>query len=65
MELSDGIDLVSYSMMNAQTQTMQAVSTQVLAKSLDMMEVQGAQMTKMMMEMSVNPNLGGNIDVLV
>ena len=65
MELSDGIDLVAYYMMNAQTQTMQAVSTQVLAKSLDMMEVQGAQMTKMMMEMSVNPNLGGNIDVLV
>jgi len=65
MELSGGIDLVAYSMMNAQTQTMQAVSTQVLAKSLDMMEAQGAQMTKMMMELSVNPNLGGNVDILV
>ncbi|MDD3172803.1 MAG: YjfB family protein [Herbinix sp.] len=36
----------------------------VLAKSLDSAEISGQQMVKMM-EQSVNPNLGTNIDMLV
>ena len=36
----------------------------VLAKNLDTMEDMGESMKKMM-EMSVNPNLGANIDVSV
>ena len=36
----------------------------MLSKALDMQEMQGAQITKMM-ELSVNPNLGGSIDVQI
>lgn len=40
------------------------VSVAVLAKNLDTIETLGDGMKKMM-EMSVNPNLGANIDVQV
>lgn len=40
------------------------VSVQVLSMSLDTLEVTGDGMRKMM-EMSVNPSVGGNIDVSV
>lgn len=62
MELSDGMDIAAYSMMNAQYQTMQAIGTSVLAKTLDIMEAQGVQSASIM-EQSVNPSLGANIDV--
>ncbi len=64
MELCDGIDIAAYSVMNAQTQTMQAIGTGILAKTLDTAEAAGAQLVQMM-EQSVNPHLGGNIDVMV
>ena len=38
------------------------VSVQVLSMSLDTLEVTGEGMRKMM-EMSVNPSVGGNIDI--
>ena len=38
------------------------ISMQVLAKSLDTMEAKGDGMQKMM-EMSVAPHIGGNIDI--
>lgn len=44
------------------TQTMNAVDTSILRKSLDMMETNGDMLTKMM-EQSVNPNIGANIDI--
>lgn len=44
------------------TQTMNAVDTSILKKSLDMMETNGDMLTKMM-EQSVNPNIGANIDI--
>lgn len=64
MEISDGLAVADYSVANAQLGIMQTVSTRMLAKTLDNMEAQGAQLTKMM-EQSVTPNLGQNIDVRV
>lgn len=40
------------------------VSVQVLSMSLDTLEATGEGMRKMM-EMSVNPSVGGNIDISV
>lgn len=64
MELSDGIDIAAYSMMNTQVQLMQGVGTKVLEKTMDLQEIQAAQLTQMM-EQSVNPNLGANIDIRI
>ncbi len=44
------------------TQTMNAIDTSILKKSLDMIEINGDMLTKMM-EQSVNPNIGANIDI--
>lgn len=53
----------------SQAGTMNKIATAVMAKSLDMVEQTGASMIDMMersmMERSVNPNLGGNFDVMV
>lgn len=62
------MDIAGLSMALAQTQTLNNVGTAMLAKSLDSMESSGAQMVDMMkssMELSVNPAVGGNIDLLV
>lgn len=57
------------SMAMSQTQLMTNISTQVLAKSLDSMQESGAGLIDMLersvMENSVMPNLGGNIDLMV
>jgi hypothetical protein len=41
-----------------------AIDTAILAKNLDTFEEAGREMVKMM-ELSVNPNLGANIDMSV
>lgn len=64
MELADGMDIASYSMANASISLMSQVSVAMLDKTLDMQKNMGEQMTKMM-EMSVNPSVGGNIDIRV
>lgn len=64
MELGDGMDIASYSMMASQASTMSAINTSILAKTLDTAEIQGEQFIKMM-EQSVNPGLGRNIDILL
>lgn len=64
MELSDGMDIAAYSTANAQTSLMQAVGTTVLKKTMDMVEAEGAQLAQMM-ELSVNPNVGANIDIRI
>ena len=38
MEISDGMDIASYAMMNSQLQISQGVSTQVLKKTMDLQE---------------------------
>lgn len=48
----------------AQNKTQTAVGTAVLAKTMDTVEQNGAALTKMM-EMSVNPSVGGNFDMSV
>lgn len=64
MEISDGMDIAAYAMMNAQVQISQGVSTQVLKKTMDLQEAQGNQLVQMM-EQSVNPGLGQNIDIRI
>lgn len=58
---------LSVNMATSQLQT--NVATAVLGKQMDMMEVQGASLINMMdrsmMETSVNPNLGANLDLTV
>ena len=41
-----------------------AVGTEILSQSLDMTQVMGASMIQMM-ERSVTPELGGNIDIYI
>lgn len=60
------MDIPSLSMGLAQSRALSEVGTAMLAKSLDNLESTGAQMVNMMttsMELSVNPAIGGNIDV--
>lgn len=44
------------------TSNMNAIDTAMLKKSLDAVETNGAMLTQMM-EQSVNPNIGANIDI--
>lgn len=44
------------------TNTMNEVDISLLKKTLDVVEQSGAMFTKMM-EQSVNPNIGSNIDI--
>ncbi|MCR5503275.1 MAG: YjfB family protein [Lachnospiraceae bacterium] len=62
------MDIAGLSTALAYQNTMSQVGTAVLAKSLDSMEQNGAAMVSMMdrsMELSVNPNVGGNFDMSV
>lgn len=56
------MDIAGLSMALSQTKVMNDVSTAMLAKSMDTAEVIGDSMIKMM-EQSVTPNLGANIDI--
>lgn len=63
------MDIAGLSMSLAQTKTLNDVGTAVLAKSLDTMEDMGDTITNLIdssaMELSVNPSVGGNIDIRV
>ncbi len=65
------MDIAALSMNMAQANAMTQVNTAVLAMGLDNIEETGATVVEMMtestktMEQSVNPHLGGNIDILV
>ena len=62
MDMDLGMDIASYSMGNATNNLMQSVGVSMLSKTLDSQEMQGDTLAKMM-EMSVNPNVGANIDI--
>lgn len=62
MDMDLGMDIASYSMANATNNLMQSVGVSMLSKTLDSQEMQGDAFAKMM-EMSVNPNVGANIDI--
>lgn len=64
MEIVDGFDIAAYSMMNAQAKIADAVGVQMLKKTMDLQEIQGNELVRMM-EQSVNPGLGRSIDILV
>lgn len=55
-------DIASLSIALSQNKVMSDFGTQMLAKSLDTFEVVGDDLAKMM-ELSVNPYVGGNIDI--
>lgn len=55
-------DIASMSTAMAQNKVQTEVGTALLAKSLDTFEAQGASMVKAM-ELSVNPGVGGNLDL--
>ena len=56
------MDIPALSMMMSQSELGTEVGTRVMAMSLDEAKVEGAQMQKAL-EMSVNPNVGANIDI--
>ena len=63
------MDIEQMSMNMSQARLMDAVGTKVLSMSLDLVE-QGADgllemMDEPMMEMAVDPNLGGNLDIKI
>ena len=62
------LDIADLSMGMSQAKAVTDVGTAVRAKSLDMMETLGDGMVEMMqrsmMENSVMPNLGANIDIM-
>ncbi len=55
-------DIASLSMYMARNETLQDVGTALLSNALDVQESQGAA-TVSMMEQSVNPAVGANIDI--
>ncbi len=62
MDLSLGMDIVSYASANAIQSTQSQVSVAMMKKTLDMQEAVVSQLVQMM-EQSVNPALGGTIDI--
>ncbi len=65
----DVMNVANMAMNMSQTQLMTQVGTAVLSMSLDSMTEQGDAMVEIMnrsmMENSVNPDLGGNIDIMI
>ncbi len=63
------MDIAGLSMNLAQTRLLSDVGTAVLSKSLEQAQDLSANMTEMLdaaaMELSVNPHIGANIDVMV
>lgn len=64
MEISDGVDIAAYSIAHTSMDIMSQVSVAVLDKTLEMQQTMGDHLTKLM-EMSVNPSVGGNIDIRI
>ena len=56
------MDIAALSMAMAQDRVMTDVGTAMLSKAIDQGQETGDTLTKMM-EQSVNPNLGGHIDI--
>lgn len=65
----NSMDIASLSMNLATSQVQNSVSLSVLSKSLDTMETLGDGLVKIIdaaaMERSVNPHIGGNIDLTI
>ncbi len=63
------MDIAALSIAMATVNTQSAYGVAMLGKSLDQVSSMGDQITEMMdtagMELSVNPNLGANIDIRI
>lgn len=64
MEISDGFDFAGYSVLRSTANTMAGVNTLMLKKTMDLQEAEGNELVQMM-EQSVNPGLGRNIDIRI
>ena len=64
MDISGGLNIERYATLNAENTTMAGVGVAMLKNALDAQEQMGAEMTKMM-EQSVNPSVGSNLDLRV
>lgn len=64
MDLSLGMDIAGYSSANAVQSMQSQVSVSIMKKTLDLQEDMGMQLAQMM-ELSVNPAIGGNIDMYI
>ncbi len=59
------VDSIALAAMNIkQVETLTEVSTSVLAEAMDQSEIMGQGLIKMM-ELSVNPGIGGNFDMSI
>ena len=58
------MDIPALSMAMAQDRVMTDFGGAMLANSIDIAEESGEELTRMM-EMSVNPDLGGNVDIVI
>lgn len=56
------MDIAALSIAMSQSKLMTEIGTAVLSKTLDTVEVQADGMVEML-EQSVNPSVGGNIDI--
>lgn len=64
MDLSLGMDIAGYANANAVQSIQSQVSVAMMKKTLDLQEAAGSQLVQMM-EQSVNPSVGGNIDIRI
>ena len=64
MDITTLPDIPAISMAMAQTDVLGKVGTSVLSKTLDVATEDTAAITKMM-ELSVNPEIGANLDISV
>ncbi len=64
MDLSMGMDIAAYSIMQSQNEVMSGVGIEVLKNAMDVQKMQGAELTRLM-EQSVNPAVGGNVDIRI
>ena len=62
MEITPMPDIAQLSTAMAQSEVMTQLSTELLATQLDTMQEATTTMTQMM-ELSVNPSIGGSIDI--
>lgn len=64
MDMSLGMDIAGYATAQSAVSLQSQVSVSMMAKTLDLQESMGDQLTQMM-ERSVNPSVGGTIDIRI
>lgn len=57
-------DVDNFAMTNTASRIKTEINVQLLSNSIDQIKTQGTDMIRMM-ELSVNPNIGSNVDILV